>query len=194
MASKGVLDITERVIVTMTSVMPIPLPTASTFDQVSRQKEGFPTAQNMSDLVIAFNGAMAALATIKARAGQSEADLSMAVINNTGESSASSIEGLPSFYLQPTNDLPSSRFIVLIGTLSSHGTANEINAMESVCTVPANATDAQDSDFRRLVDNINTWLPYVEALGVVAVVCEVVKIFFARVRMRRNRRAQQAQA
>lgn len=92
-------------------------------------------------------------------------------------------------------DLPAGSIIFLNTTSPSYVLTHRASAIIFVWTAPTNSSAAEtDTQLRKIVDNINTWLPYFEALGLVAVVWEVSMFVNARILIRYKRRARAGQA
>lgn len=189
LASWGMSTITETYVVTITSVLPTPTHTSPRFDHISWQTDVNSTAQNMSALIIAFEAIMATFevdeVTTELRDGDLDVDAS-----NGHEPPAGMFERTSSANRAAMN-LPGGKIIFLNTTSPNYVMFDNAGANVLVWTVP-NATETQDSQFHKLVENISTWLPLVEALGLLAVIWEIGKFAYGRVQMFRGaRRAQQ---
>lgn len=185
--AKCTSTVTKTVTVKIASSVPSATPSWSGSEHISWRTEKNSTAQETNDLVVAFQALMTAHAL--GRGGHKQADAKSAT-NATeiaGETSTNGADNSSSAS-RVAMDLPGGNIIFLNTTSPNYVMFDYASANLLIWTVP-NATVTQDSQFRKLVDNISTWLPLIEALGLLAVIWEIGKFAYGRVQMRRTKGA-----
>ena len=86
--------------------------------------------------------------------------------------------------------VPGGSVVFLNTTTPDFVLIDYINNSVVIWTVPAKASGTtSETRLQKLVSSINTWLPYIEALGLLAVIWEIGKFVHARFQKRSNKQA-----
>lgn len=182
------LAITKTITVTIASAVAETSTKLSTAARVSWLTQTEDTGRYVNNIAVAFEGIMSsargvgdiassdANSNMSAETGKPVDSASTPDAKNTGAASRAVV------------DIPGSSIIFLNTSSPEYVLIDYANANVVLWTAPVNksATNSH-SGFRKFIDDINTWLPYVEAFGILAVLWEVGRFVHVKVRRRRGR-------
>lgn len=147
-------------------------------------------AQNLSGIAAEFGAMMSTHIAGQLRTNHIETNCSINATKSLRNASTVTPMIAPTVSRAAMN-LPSGRgsLIFLNTTSPDYVLVDHISATVFVWTEPARAS-THDTKFHRIINKINAWLPFLEAVGIMTVAWEVGKVVQAQILKRRGRRAQ----